>query len=403
MITVDQALQRVLDGLSPGASETLALADALDRVLAQGVVSQLDLPPFAQSAVDGYAVRHADIAAAPLTLPVFQTIAAAARGQAPVLAPGTAARIFTGGWLPDGADTAVRQEITEKHGDSVRVLRAVEPGTDMRRQGEESRRGDAVAQAGARLTPGLVGAIAMAGLSEVTVRRAPRITVLITGDEVVAPGMALKPGQVPDANGPLLRAYLQSWGHPPPVLRYVRDDFDTVRDSLRQAFPESDLVLTTGGVSVGDHDHIPAAAQACGAHTLLWKVAQKPGMPLFVASHGDCRLFGLPGNPASVLVNLLVYVQPALERLQGLADTAWRRGRLAREVRPEPEKALWLRASLSQDEAGTTRIHPLGGQASHMLSNLARAQALVRVPPADVPWPVDTPLIWKPLSPVIHF
>jgi molybdopterin molybdotransferase len=399
MIAVDEALRIANDAVPAPQLENSALADALGRVLAAPAISTLDLPPFDQSAVDGYAVRHADIAQAPLDLPVSQTIAAAARDGTPVLQAGTAARIFTGGWLPVNADTSVRQELTQRDGGRVRILQPLAAGTDIRRQGEELRRGDTIGSAGARITPGLLGAIAMGGVSAVQVYRQPRIAVLVTGDEVAPPGAMLKPGQIADANGPLLQAHLRHWGYRQVTLRYVDDRYDSVCAALEKAFAEADIVLTTGGVSVGDHDHVPAAAQASGAATLFWKVAQKPGMPLYVAGTGRSLLFGLPGNPASVLVNLLVYVRPALARFEGLrAPAAWRHGRLTEAVRAETAKTLWLRMRESSDESGQTLLSPLGKQASHMLSNLAEASVLVRIPAADDGrCAAGTVLRWSPL------
>jgi molybdopterin molybdotransferase len=383
MIPVDEALRLALAEIPAPRAEERELQDALGRVLAAPVISTLDLPPFDQSAVDGYAVRHADIAGAPLNLPISQTIAAAAREGTPVLQAGSAARIFTGGWLPENSDTSVRQELTHRDGDVVHIDQAVDIGTDVRRRGEELRLGDTVGSAGARITPGLLGAIAMAGVSRVPIYTPPRITVLITGDEVAPPGVALKPGQIADANGPLLQAHLRQWGYRDVTLRYIDDRYDSVVAALSQAFAESELVLTTGGVSVGDHDHVPRAAQAAGARTVFWKVAQKPGMPLYVASTGRSQLFGLPGNPASVLVNLLVYVRPALARYEGLQTLpAWRRGRLSAEVRAETAKTMWLRMRESTDDNGQSSLTPLGKQASHMLSNLAEASVLVRIPAA---------------------
>lgn len=399
MIPVDEALRIALAAVPAPQAQARALADALGRVLAAPVMSTLDLPPFDQSAVDGYAVRHADISGAPLDLPISQSIAAAARDRAPVLQAGTAARIFTGGWLPENADTSVRQELSQRNGEIVRIEQAVGIGTDIRRRGEELRRGDIVGSAGARITPGLLGAIAMAGVSRVQVHTQPRISVLVTGDEVAPPGAELRPGQIADANGPLLQAHLRHWGYGAVDLRYVDDRYDSVCKALEQAFAESDLVLTTGGVSVGDHDHVPRAAQAVGATTLFWKVAQKPGMPLYLASTGRSQLFGLPGNPASVLINLLVYVRPVLARYEGLAMLpAWRRGRLAADIRAETAKTMWLRMREASDERGQSTLMPLGKQASHMLSNLAEASVLVRVPPAaNARCPAGTILDWSPL------
>jgi molybdopterin molybdotransferase len=240
----------------------------------------------------------------------------------------------------------------------------------------------------------------MAGIHRVSVHRKPRIAVLVTGDEVARPGTPLPTGQIPDANGPLLLAYLSSWRYTDVQLSYVADRFELVCEALDQALSAHDVVLTTGGVSVGDLDYVPAAAHRQNAHTLFWKVAQKPGMPLLVARRGNSQLFGLPGNPASVLVNLLVYVRPALERLSGMpaaVSTQWQRGRLNAEIRAEREKVFWLRMRKTCDENGQILLEPLGRQASHMLGNLSQAQVLAKIPPASG-WPAGTVVEWLPLA-----
>ena len=379
MIPVDEALARVIAAARPLGIETLPLAAARGRVLAADMHAQHPLPLFTQSAVDGYAVRQADLATLPCTLPLAEPIAARAQPAHPVLAPGMAARILTGGLLPLGADTVVRQERTTHNERSVSVLEAVAIGTDIRTLGEEMPAGSKVAMAGQVVTPGLIGALALAGVAQLAVWKLPRIVVLVSGDEVVRDGGPLQLGQVPDANGPLLQAYLSEWGIPPLRIEPVADTAEAVRAAMARAFADADVVLTTGGVSVGDHDYIPSVAESLGAERLLWKVAQKPGMPLYVARREGVLLFGLPGNPASVLVNLIVYVRAALDAMQALDPALrWQPTTLAEAPRADREKTLWLRAGT--DERGAMQL--LGGQASHMLGNLAQATALLRVPPA---------------------
>ncbi|MES2684293.1 MAG: gephyrin-like molybdotransferase Glp [Pseudomonadota bacterium] len=383
LLSVDEALARVMAAATPLGTETLSLAAARNRVLAADTHTQHPLPLFTQSAVDGYAVRQADLAALPARLPLAAPIAARAQATQPVLRPGMAARILTGGLLPLGADTVVRQERTARNGEAVIVLEAVATGTDIREQGEEMPQGAPVAAAGTCITPGLVGALALAGVSEVRVFKLPRIVVLVSGDEVVRDGSALQLGQVPDANGPLLQAHLCGWGLPPLRIEAVADTREAVSAAMARAFADADLVLTTGGVSVGDHDYIPSVAESLGAERLFWKVAQKPGMPLYVARHRGALLFGLPGNPASVLVNLMVYVRAALDSLQGLeAARRWQRLRLPSGLKRDAQKTLWLRGVMTADDEGRVTIRTLGGQASHMLGNLAEADALLRVDPS---------------------
>ncbi len=382
MIEVSDALERILAATPTLGSETIPLRTALQRVLTAPVRSACDLPLFTQSAVDGFAVRHADIASAPVALTLVQQIAAAPQDSVPVLPAHTAARIFTGGMLPLGADTVVRQELTQRpYSDSVVILDSVSPGADVRQAGEELRAGAVLANTGTVLTPGLIGALAMAGITAISVRTLPRIVVLITGDEVVEAGLPLRPGQIADANGPLLAAHLTQWGCPPLRIEHVADREDQVRDALSRAFRDADLVLTTGGVSVGDFDFVPAVSEDLGATRVLWKIAQKPGMPLYVARRGDAMLFGLPGNPASVIANLLVYVRSALDVMYGLDPHArWNAVRAPVTLKRLPDKTFWMRAVVSADADAQLQLQSLGGQASHMLGNLSQANALVRVP-----------------------
>lgn len=381
LLSVDEALARVCAAAHPLGTETLPLIAARNRVLAADAHAKHPLPLFTQSAVDGYAVRHADL---PSRLPLAAPIAARAQAAQAVLAPGMAARILTGGLLPLGADTVVRQELAQLGDGEVSLLQAVAIGTDIRVVGEEMPQGALVARAGERITPGLVGALALAGYSQVLVHRLPRIVVLVSGDEVVANGQPLLLGQVPDANGPLLHAFLSDWGVPPLRLEAMADTAEAVREAMSRAFADADIVLTTGGVSVGDYDYIPAVAESLGAQRVFWKVAQKPGMPLYVATHHNTLLFGLPGNPASVLVNLLVYVRAALDGMQGLDPSQrWHQAHLAEPIKRDGVKTLWLRAQQGLDAQGQLRFTLLRGQASHMLGNLAQANALLRVEPSS--------------------
>jgi molybdopterin molybdotransferase len=397
VIPVDDALGIVTGAVAPLPTETVALGDAFGRVLAADVSAAFPLPPFDQSAVDGYAARHADIARVPVTLPVKGVVAARGYDKRPFLDLGTLMRIFTGGVVPDGADTIVRQEATLPGGDErITVNDPVEFGADMRHAGDELAAGSLIAPSGAPVTPGVCGALALAGVDKVTVRAAPRISVFVTGDEVVPLGHALQLGQVPDTNGPLMRALLQSWGATPVAVEHVADTETAVRDALEHALGASNLVLTSGGVSVGDYDFIPKVACDLGAEVLLHKVAQKPGMPLFVAKRDNCVLIGLPGNPGAVFVNLHVYVRAALDVMAGLDPRArWRRAPMPHGVRRERDKTFWLRArAVYGDDDGRVRLEQLGHQASHMLSNLTEATALVRIPPDGVP--ADT-VEWLPL------
>lgn len=386
LLSLDAALQAYVREVQPLPLQRLPLAAALQRVLATAVTACVDLPIFTQSAVDGYALRAADLAAAtvaaPRRLPVAGEVRAGAVAAAPLQA-GQLLRIFTGGRLPAGADAVARQEIVERQGDSVVLRQPVPIGTDVRVRGEELRAGAELARSGQRLHAGLVAALAMAGVAEVEVRRAPRIRVLVTGDEVGQDG----PGEagVFDANGPLVSSWFAERGYPPPRVDYVADQRRAVDAALRAALADADLVLTTGGVSVGDHDLVRPSARGLGVHEVFWQVAQKPGKPLYfgVLGEGSARrlLLGLPGNPAAVLVCLHVHVAAVLAQLEQLDQPmpAWRAGRLASAVRAGAREQL-LRMALRVDATGQNWLERLDRQDSHMLSNLAAASALVRIP-----------------------
>lgn len=392
MISVDDALAAISVAVTPTGSERVNTTDALGRVLAADVATPTALPLFDQSAVDGYAVRYDDIAATPVTLPLDGMVQAGAHDAPPTLAPGHAARIFTGGLLPIGCDTVVRQEETKAGDGVVEIVSPIPFGADLRRAGEELAAGAQVAVAGSPITAGLLGALAFAGVASVDVRVAPKAQVFVTGDEVAPLGATLRLGQVPDANGPLVMAHMDRWGVDA-TPGHLFDDRDAVKAALDEALTNNQLVITTGGVSVGDFDFIPSVSEELGAERVLWKVAQKPGMPLYVAKRGDCLLIGLPGNPGAVLVNLHIYVRHVIDLMLGRQASRWLAAAPPAGVHRETNKTFWLRARAVIGDDGELSLHELKGQASHMLANLAVADALVRIPgkdtgemPATVRW-----------------
>lgn len=386
LLPLDAALATYAREITPLPSERLALNGALQRVLAAPVVATVDLPMFVQSAVDGYALRAVDIAAAsdaaPVRLPLAGEVRAGVAPDAPLRA-GETQRIFTGGRLPSGADTVARQEVVERDGEVAVLRRPLPLATDVRQRGEELRAGFELAQAGQNLHAGLVAALAMAGVAEVEVHRAPRVRVLVTGDEV----MQQLPGEagIFDANGPLLHSWFVERGYAAPRIDYVADDREQLRAAMDDALRDCDLLLTTGGVSVGDHDLVRPVAEELGVREVFWQVAQKPGKPLYFGVRDDLGtrrlILGLPGNPGAVLIGLHVHVAAMLARLQSAREAApaWRAGRLATAVRADARDQL-LRMRLRIDDEGQVWLDRLGHQASHMLSNLAAATALVRIP-----------------------
>ena len=334
MLSLDEVLQRLLavarERVIP-ETEKLDTFDALGRVLARPVVSNLDVPPADNSAMDGYALRladlPADLPAAGTLLPVSQRLPAGVVGQP--LQPGTAVRIFTGAPLPAGADAVVMQEQCEAVADAagtglgqVRIQALPQPGQWVRRRGEDVQHGAEVLAAGTRLTPQALGLAAAVGASRLTVRRRPRVALFSTGDELVMPGESLKPGAIYNSNRFTLRGLLQAAGCEVQDLGIVPDRLDATRDALRRAAAGNDLIITSGGVSVGEEDHIKPAVKAEG-WLEAWQVAIKPGKPLAFGAvrRGDtgqeALFIGLPGNPVSSFVTCLLAVAPVLRALQG--------------------------------------------------------------------------------------
>ena len=322
-------------------AQAVSTFDALGRVLAEDVRSALDVPPADNTSMDGYAMRCADVAAAGTLLPVSQRIPAGVVG-AP-LEPGTAARIFTGAQVPAGADAVVMQEQCEAQGGSVRVDVVPAPGQWIRRRGEDVRDGQLVLQAGERLSPQALGFAASVGAAMLKVQRRPRVALFSTGDELVMPGEPLKPGAIYNSNRYTLRALAQAMGCDCTDLGIVPDRLDATRDALRKAALGNDLIVTSGGVSVGEEDHLRPAVQAEG-RIELWQIAIKPGKPLAfgAVNRGDgsaAYIVGLPGNPVSSFITFLLMVRPVLLRLQGARDLAPRRASSRADFDwPKPDK-----------------------------------------------------------------
>jgi molybdopterin molybdotransferase len=324
MLTLDEALGRLLSSIRPLAeTDQVPTFDALGRVLAVGVRSALDVPPADNTSMDGYAMRCADVGAVGTVLPISQRIPAGHVGQP--LRPGTAARIFTGAQIPPGADAVVPQEQCEPEGEGVRIGIVPTLGQWIRRRGEDVMHGAEALPRGARLTPQALGLAASVGAATLTVSRRPRVALFSTGDELVMPGEPLKPGAIYNSNRFTLRGLIQSLGCECADLGIVPDRLDATRTALREAARDNDLIVTSGGVSVGEEDHLRPAVQAEG-RVDYWQMAIKPGKPLAFGEvrrdgGGHAWFMGLPGNPVSSFITFLLMVRPALLALQGVAVT----------------------------------------------------------------------------------
>lgn len=353
-------------------SGSVPLEQAHGRVLATDLHARVDVPPAANSAMDGYALQLPETPA-PWRLPISQTIAA---GKAPShLQPGTAARIFTGGEIPAGANAVAIQEECELHDGEVTILVAPKPGENIRPQGQDLQRGQQIATSGARLTALHLGLLASCGIATVEVRRRPRVALLSSGSELVEPGQPLRRGQIYNSNLHLLRGLLHDWGCELVMQTCVADDLQQTRDLLQAAAAGADLVISTGGVSVGDADHLKAAISSLG-ELEMWKVNMKPGKPLAFGRLDATPILALPGNPVSAFTTAVLFVKPFIEGLYGRAyqDLPFQSlptGFAVHQARRRPE---FLRVRVEQG-----RLQPFANQSSGVLSSVLWADGLAWV------------------------
>lgn len=380
MLSYEEALDHLLSAAAPVAeSKAVPLAAARGRVLAAPQFSTIAVPPLDNSAMDGYALRCADVAWEGVELPVAQRIPAGSVGEA--LQAGTAARIFTGAPVPAGADAVVMQELCEVGpGGTVVVNQIPRPGQNIRRAGEDIVAGAEILAAGTRLGAAQLGLAAAAGLATLPVFRRLRVALLATGDELVEPGEALRPGQIYNSNRYFLRPLLEGLGCEVSDLGRVPDTLEATRAALRAAADGNDLILSTGGVSVGEEDHVKAAIEAEGAID-LWKIAIKPGKPLAFGKVGSrgTAFIGLPGNPVAGFVTFLMLVRPFIEKRMGMAPRAPRGERricASDWPKPDPKRREFLRARRLPDG----RVELYANQSSGVLSSCAWADGLIDCP-----------------------
>jgi molybdopterin molybdotransferase len=378
LLSVDEARRLILERVTPLPPELVPLAEAAGRVLVEDARAAVDLPPFPSSAMDGFALRAAD---APGRLPVVARIAAGHPAPRP-LAPGEAMGIATGGVVPEGADAVVPIEVVTDHGDAVEVP-AVESAAHVRPRGGDLARGGVVVEAGAILRPAELAALAAVGIAELACARRPRVAVVTTGSELRRPGESLAPGQIFESNGVMLAAALASAGALVEPRVSVADDETEHRDALESGL-EADVLVTSGGVSVGPHDLVRRIEQDLGVEEVFWRVAVKPGKPISFGVRGSTLVFGLPGNPVSSLVGFELFVRPALLALQGVRDPGppFQPGVLGSSVRRNSQRDEFLRARLRSD-GDSAVLEPLTGQESHMIARAAAADALVLAPRGD--------------------
>ncbi len=372
LLSIDDARALILDEVRPRAPEALAVERALGRVLAQDVTAAQDVPPFAGSAMDGFAVRSGP-AGRRLRLIGESRAGTPFTGE---VGDGEAVRISTGAALPTGADAVLQQELVQDGSAEIVLGDAVEPGRNVRGPGEDLRAGARVLHRGRRLGPADLGVAVHAGLAALDCAPQPRLAVLATGDELRPPGTPLGPGQIHDSNRVTLAALAEREGCAVALARQVPDDAAATRAAIAQALAAADVVVLSGGVSVGPHDHVKPALAALGVEERFWRVALRPGKPTWFGVAGDTLVFGLPGNPVSAMVTFLLFVRPAIAALEGVVDAAVPgQVRLGEPLARDPRRDACVRVRI---EGGLA--YPTGPQGSHVLSSMSLADGLAVVP-----------------------
>ncbi len=379
MVSVEEALKIVEKQVKILGIEVLPISQCLNRVLAMDVFSKIDIPSFPQSAMDGYAVCSlGDIAEGDQ----FELIGEIQAGQTETidLIPGKAVRIFTGAAVPPEATTVIMQEIVTKEGSKITIDKDVKEGVNIRERGEQIMSGDTGLQSGTKLTPSGIGFLAMMGYSEIKVVKKPSIHLVVTGNELVPPGQDLAYGEIYESNSVTLASALENYGFPVTKIHFVKDTYEETLDCLKTALSEADVLLTSGGISVGDYDFVGRALRELEVDEHFYKVKQKPGKPLFFATKNETVIFALPGNPASALTSLYYYILPALNQMsgngfEGLSQLGLP---LLSEYSKKGDRAQFLKGFITPEG-----VEILDGQSSAMMHTYAIANALIYLPAAQ--------------------
>ena len=384
LLTVAEAQARILEGVTPVTeTETLPVREALGRVLAQEVVSPIDVPSHTNSAMDGYAVRAADLPETGVRdFPVPGTSWAGRPWLAPI-EPGQAVQIMTGGMMPEGADTVVMQEQVERDGDTVRIGSGHRAGQNVRAAGEDLATGQPVFSAGRQLTAADIGVLASLGLAEVSVYRRLRVAFFSTGDELRGVGEPLGPGEIYDSNRYTLHGMLQKLGVDIIDLGVVRDRRELIEQAFREAAASADAIITSGGVSVGEADFVKETLEKLGSMS-FWKIAMKPGRPVTFGHIDDAVFFGLPGNPVSVMVTFFVFVRQALRKMTGATaagDVLTLHARTTSPLRKRPGRYEFQRGVLEQAGPGEFTVRSAGAQGSGILRSMSEANCFIMLEP----------------------
>ncbi len=380
MIELEEANQRILETICATEAEVATLSIAASRILAADLKAAINLPAFDNSAMDGYAVCASDASTGACLQQIGEVPAGTAfEGE---VGQGECVRIFTGSSMPTGANAVVMQEDTRADGNTIKVIDGVKPFEHIRLCGEDVKAGDLIGQVGDELTAGRLALLGSCGVAEVQVYRRPIIGLLATGDELREPGTELGPGEIFESNRLTLASLVEQIGATPRIFPLVSDTLDATATALKEAFNECDAVVTSGGVSVGEHDYVKAAFEQLGGSLDFWKVRIKPGKPFVYGLLDRKPLFGVPGNPVSAMVTFLVLARPAILKMTGVIDTSppSHPAKLATPLANRGDRRHFMRVFV--DAEG--KAHPAGLQASHAVGPMGRANGLVDVPSESV-------------------
>ena len=377
MIELEEANQRILDVLGSTGTETLALSDAATRVLAADISSPINLPAFDNSAMDGYAVRSVD-AITGSRLRIIGEVPAGTVFEKEI-SEGECVRIFTGSPIPAGANAVVMQEDTHADKETIEITNGVKPFEHIRLRGEDIKQGEVIGHAGEMVTSGRLALLGACGTVEVSVYQRPVIGLIATGDELKEPGAKLDPGEIFESNRFALARLVEQTGAVPRIFPLVADTLASTIEALKVAFSECDAVVTSGGVSVGEHDYVKEALERLGGSLDFWKVRIKPGKPFVYGQFDGKPLFGVPGNPVSAFVTFLTLVRPAIMKMNGATDTSLpsHPAKLVAPLVNRGDRRHFMRVYV--DNGGSA--HPVGLQASHAVGSLGKANGLIDVPP----------------------
>lgn len=385
----------MLASVRPLETVTIPVQDSLGSVLGGGVKAASDVPPFACSAMDGYAI---EAGAADRTLEVVGESRAGTPSERPV-GPGKAIRVSTGAAVPAGTGGVIRQEDVEDLGGTIRTKTPTRAGQNIRKAGEDMRAGTVVLAPGTMLGAAELGAAVSAGAGAVTVARRPRVVVLCTGDELRAPGEPLRPGEIHNSNGPMLRSLAHKAGADVVACEQLADEPVITREALATGLDQADVLVISGGVSVGPHDHVKPALSELGVRQLFWRVALQPGGPTWFGARGGKLVFGLPGNPVSAVVTFSLFARPALQAMQGLLarPPLTSEGRLAVAVARNPNREQAIRVRIERRD-GELTVTPNGPQGSHLVTSLLGADALAFIPSGEGELPAGSTVALEQLA-----